>query len=246
MADITIFYNSKPEIGYVARTSTTGNELNMVNEYIEFLKNKYRKLTKKNVAIFIEPQLDTGYPDIVIVEYYPFSVDLWNDSRNSLTANDLKILFQIQKQKNTSVVNLSELLGYSITDIKRAIVKLHNCKLIHLSKSQQYVRNVPLKSYCRIEKIISIEAKIDKWAGAIHQANRNIWFSTESYVLMNKEHCNDYFVAKCRQEGLGIILLNGSIKLILKGEQREFPVSYASLQFNEWIQKSIHMKEEYR
>lgn len=243
MSEIEIFNNSLPNIGYVSRTITQGEEFDMVNKYVEYIKKKYCKLKKKKIAIFIEPQIDTGYPDIVIVEYYNTSNKEWNKKREKLSINDLKILFQIQQQKNTTTNYLSELLGFSIEEVQKSTYNLSQCGLIHFSQKQNCVRNIQLHAYCHINKIISIEAKIDKWSEAIRQAVKNIWFSTESYILMNKDSCNDAIIKKCEDNGIGIILLNGKIHTILKSEQRDFPVSYLSLLFNEWIQKNAHYKE---
>ena len=86
--------------------------------------------------------------------------------------------------------------------------------------------------------------KIDKWNEAIRQAGNNIWFSTESYILMNKDSCSDGILAACREQGIGIILVNGRVKTILPSNRRGFPVSYASLQFNEWILRYMNMRGE--
>lgn len=240
MSNIKIFDHSMPVIGYIARTTTQGDEFDMVNRYISHVVERYGRLKKKNIAIFIEPQIDSGYPDIVIVEYYAIEDKQWNESRAKLTNTDLKILFQIQLQKNTSIPELSELLGFSITDIEKSIAHLSDSNLIHLSKTKKYIRNVSLQSYCHVNRIISIEAKIDKWTGAIQQAEKNIWFSTESYILMNKESCNNSILEMCKERGIGIILVNGKIQKVMKSDSRKFPVSYASFQFNEWIQKADH------
>ena len=93
---------------------------------------------------------------------------------------------------------------------------------------------------CKINKIIAIEAKIDKWHEAIRQANNNIWFSTESYILLNKDSCSTTTIDTCISDGLGIILLNGKIQKTLASTKRCIPVSYASIQFNEWILRWIH------
>lgn len=245
MDNIKIFNNSLPEIGYIARTTTKGDEFDMVNQYINYILKKYKSLRKKKVAIFIEPQIDTGYPDLVIIEYFDCSKKLWNEYRRKLSISDLKILFEIQIRSNISISGLSNLLGFSQIEIKKSILRLDQCGLVHLSKTQTCVRNVQLHSYCHINKIISIEAKIDKWAAAINQASKNIWFSTESFILMNKENCSDTFVQKCKEQGIGIILVNGKIQKILDSEHRNMPISYSSLQFNEWIQREAHRKEEH-
>lgn len=242
MAKVRVFNHSIPEIGYISRTVTQGDEFEMVSRYINYLITVYKRSKCKNAAIFIEPQIDSGYPDIVIVEYTSKLGANWNDFRWDLTNTDLKILYQIQMQKYVSVDELSDLLGFTHTSIEKSINHLCQCDLVHLSSSKKSVRNVPLSRYCQIRKVISIEAKINKWADAIKQAERNIWFSTESYILMNRESCNSSILNDCQKRGIGIILVNGSIKKALESEQRLFPVSYASLQFGEWLQKAEKME----
>ena len=133
-------------------------------------------------------------------------------------------------------------LGYSKEELHKSISKLSKCGLINTNTYHSIVRPIPLKEYCRINKLISIEAKIDKWHEAIRQAGNNTWFSTESYVLLNKTSCSDTIKNICRENGIGVILVNGKVKTILASNQRRFPVSYASLQFNEWIMRYINKR----
>ncbi len=241
--NITIFSNSNPQIGYVARTNTQGEEFELVNKYIDYLLFKYRNLKQKKVAIFIEPQIDTGYPDVVVVEYYPIKNLEWKKKRENLNTSELKILFYVLTRKHTSVQEINRILGFPESSIEKSLKTLSECGLVRLSKSLKFVSNVKLDSFCKIRKIISIEAKLDKWSDAIRQANNNIWFSTESYILLNKETCKQDIFKNCEKAGLGVILLNGKAKTVLQGQTRSFPVSYASLQFNEWILRNIYMEE---
>ena len=239
-----LFTETMLDINYVARTSTTGKEFDMVIRYIDYLIEKYEKFKRKRAAIFIEPQLDTGYPDIVIAEFNSSPQLPWNPIRNSLSATDIKILFYIQMHGISKTCDIQKILGFSKESLKKSLLKLRNCGLVYLSSQFTYVRPVSLKSYCRVNKVISIEAKIDKWNEAIRQAGNNIWFSTESYILMNKASCSDSIKRACYEQGIGIILVNGKIETTLESKCRKFPVSYASLQFNEWILRYINMGGE--
>lgn len=242
--NVLIYSHTKPDIGYVARTTTQGQEFNMVRQYIRYLFTKYNKLRNKKAAIFIEPQLDTGYPDIVIVEYFSLPSTKWKENRNHLSITDLKILYYIQTKRRGTIVEISNTLGYPLSLVEKSVLRLNEANLIHLSKSKKSVRNVPLNTYCRIHKIIAIEAKIDKWNEAIRQANNNIWFATESYILLNKGSCSATVAEKCKASGIGIILVNGKVRKVLPSAKRPFPVSYASLQFNEWLLRDINRQEE--
>ncbi len=241
-SNVLLFSKTMPDINYIARTATVGKEFEMVVRYIKFLTNKYKKLKNKHVAIFVEPQLDTGYPDIVLVEYNSIPKLEWSPHRKNLHATDIKILFYVQRHGYCSVYDLHKKLGFSIETIKKTVLKLKKCGLVYLYSDDNCVRPVALKSYCRISKIISIEAKLDKWNEAIRQAANNVWFATESYVLMNKASCSNSIQAACQANGVGIILVNGTMRTVLSSDKRQFPVSYASLQFNEWILRYINTR----
>ena len=239
MSEIIIFDSSMPDIGYSSRLSTAGDEYEMVKNFVTFIKRKYKKLKNKKVALFIEPQLDSGYPDIVIVEYYPLKNDCWDSKRYDLTNTDLKVLFEINSIRYANIGELAKRLGFEFDEIH----KISDCNLIRLSKNELSVRKLSIKKYCRISKIISVEAKINKWNEAIVQANRNIWFSTESYILINKNACSIATIEKCTENRIGVISFNRSFKVMLKSQKQKFPVSYASLQFNEMIHRYMHRKE---
>jgi len=240
--NIHVLWHSIPEIGYFARTATKGPEYDMVTCYIKQLCKKYRKLKKKHVMIFVEPQLDSGYPDIVVVEYYDHCRDLWNHHRTKISNVDLKILMHIQLCNSVSAHELSRVLGFSIAEINRSLNLLSQCRLIHFSKTKEYARKISLQKWCLIKKIIAIEVKVNKWSEVLLQAEHNVWFATDSYIMLNKSICNPHIYDLCMKAGIGIFLVNGKTQHCLKSEHREYPVSYASLQFNEWIQRYKHWK----
>lgn len=245
MAKVIVFRQSNRRIGYVARTSTKGEEYDMVSQYINKLIVHYEKLKKKRIAVFIEPQIETGYPDIVIAEFYS-SDTFKNKYRDKLKVKDLKILYHIQQQGRTSITQISEELGFSIYEINNSVKRLNKASMVQISKDNKVIKKTPLKKYYKIKNIIAIEAKVNKWSEAIRQAENNIWFSSKSYIMLNKTKCNDSIKKKCIESGIGIILINGKIKTYLVGESRKQPVSYASLQFNEWVYRFLTngMREE--
>lgn len=254
MSNVLLFNESIPDIGYYVRTTTVGKELDMVERYVDYMANHYKKLKYKNAAIFIEPQLESGYPDIVIAEYYDKrnaantsadSLENWNDGRFNLTNTDLKILYYVQSNKGSTKEKIRNYLGFSKEEIDTSLERLNSSGLIQqLPNLSDKIRQVQLDKYCTITNLIAIEAKIDKWGEAIRQAENNRWFSSESYVLMNKTGISEANYNKCLGLGLGIILVNGKIEKHLKSDRRKFPISYGSLLFNEWIHKVIYLEEE--
>ncbi len=240
--EVPVLSSSLSEIGYISRTSTQGKEYLLVQDFISFMNDKYKKYRNKKAMIFIEPQLETGFPDIVIAEYYSLPPNCWNDARGDLNTTDLKILCFIQNNAELTIEKISRTLGFPKDITEESVQRLKKAKMIHLYKNGKVLK-VPLETYCRIKKIISIEAKINKWSEAIRQANNNTWFSTESYVLLNKDSYSKKVSDTCEQYGLGIILLNGALKKAKESVYRSFPVSFASLQFNEWLIRYYHKEK---
>lgn len=233
---VTIFNNTIQKIKFFSRAKTQGEELNMVEQYVHHVIKTNRR-TKTNLAIFYEPQLEFGYPDLVLVEYKDCESMHWNKIRENLDITDLKILYEINRVKTVEIDYFVNILGYNKKEIRNSLIKLEKSCLIKLRG--EWILRLPLNSYSCVNKIIAIEAKIDKWDAAINQAKNSYTFATEVYVLLNKKKCTDSIIERCRNDGLGIILVNGKIEKALKAAKNPYPVSYTSLLFNEWIQRFI-------
>jgi predicted transcriptional regulator len=235
MSKILYFACSDSNIGYRARTSTQGEELEMVHQFIKRVEFKYRRYKKKNLAIFIEPQLESGYPDIVLIEYKHINGIHFNTDRLKLSYPDLKIFFEILQYNSITLEHLQQVLGYEQNQIKKTIHLLSNCNLVKISPTGRCVRKRALKSFFEIKKIISIEAKINKWHDVIDQSYTNQWFSSETYVLL-KKYSNVQCVKDCEEKGMGVIIADADkFKKLNDSSKRKLPVSYVSLLFNEWI-----------
>lgn len=232
MKEVTYFTHSDNAINYHSRNSTQGAELNMVKGFVEYVINSRGK---KNVAVFIEPQLESGYPDIVFVEYSSLNSIQKNKYRNKLSSIDLKILYEIIQHECLSITYFQEHLGYTINQINKTLKALELSDLISISSSRRYVRKHLVRSFFKIKRIVSVEAKIGKWHDVIDQSFTNQWFSSESYVLLDKQP-NTLCEEICKKYGTGIITAcnNGYLKN-LESAWRKQPVSYVSLLFNEWI-----------
>lgn len=233
---VIIFNNTIQKIKFFSRSKTQGEEMNMVEQYVHHVIKTNRR-TKTNLAIFYEPQLEFGYPDLVLVEYRDCGSLQWNNIREKLDITDLKILYEINRMKTVEIDYFVSILGYSRKEIRNCLLKLEKACLIKIRGER--VLRLPLNSYSCVNKIIAIEAKIDKWDAAIKQAKNSYTFATEVYVLLNKKKCTDSIIERCRNDGLGIILVNGKVEKALKAAKNPYPVSYTSLLFNEWIQRFI-------
>ena len=243
MGRIIYFSKSIPEIKYHSRSATQGAEYEMVKSFIAKVEKQYIRSKTRNLAIFIEPQIESGYPDIVLVEFGNLAfATQFQENRLQLSLTDLKILFEILQNNTISIKKLEEMLGYSQSQIIKTIDLLDSCNLVKVFSSKKFVRKRDIKSYFAITKIISIEAKIDKWFEVIEQSYVNQWFTSEAYVLLNRI-TNLECVDLCKEVGMGVLTLkNKSFKKITNSIKRELPVSYLSLLFNEWIMRFLSLE----
>lgn len=237
---ITVVCSSIPEIRYYARSFTLGSEQKMVNS---FLQRTFHIISKSNskykVMVFLEPRLDSGYPDIVVIWYDRKAIN--KRRKYCLTAQHYKVLYEINKHNSIKVTKLAELLGYEEKNILPIIETLEGEGLV-LTKPFSVCR-VPYKEYYCIKKIVSYEAKLDKWSIAVEQALHNTRFSNESYILMNKDSCSSAMIERCSSLGIGIILFNGDAHCELKASKTNKPGSYVNFVINDWVSQIDNMGE---
>ena len=71
-------------IGLYTRSVTEGEELELVKEFIDYYVHNFFKNNKiTNLAVFIEPQIASGFPDIVFASYSAKIIDDWSDWQGS-------------------------------------------------------------------------------------------------------------------------------------------------------------------
>lgn len=100
--EILEVYDEYVDLGINVRPITAGQEFDMVKDFIDFKKNKFKPSPNKNMAIFIELKINETYPDVVFAEYDPCCYEQWNKQRDKLTKADLKLLHFIFSKRNVS------------------------------------------------------------------------------------------------------------------------------------------------
>lgn len=241
MDKITLFEGPIPQIGLKIRKPTKGPEWELVQNFVDYKVSSFNKRIH-NLAIFIEPMLDTGFPDLVLVEYDAKSFDNWTDSRLSLQINDLKIFQHILHTGGTNSETIETQLGLESKYVLRSVEKLLDCGII-----RRYARKwkvVNFRQNFGVRKIAAIEAKLNNWGTVFEQAQLNKWFSSESYVLSPVSRPSDRILSQSEKLGIGIYSLNSKgVKKIMASKVEPFPSCYGSLLFNEWIGRRLRISE---
>lgn len=190
-----------------------------------------------DIAVFLEPSLDSGYPDLVIAVYANDFLHRWNEQRFNVDDRSLKVLACLMDNGAQTVNALSEYSGFSEKQLIRSLEKLHDAGLAKMISGKKW-RTENRSQFFGIKKLIAIEAKIDDSAQAIRQAFCNRRFASESYVLLASKAPAESTVDRCKELGIG--LFSGkSHRRILKAKNTAVSTNYITLKFNEWIGRSL-------
>lgn len=93
VSQVIIIKNSRPDIGLYTCPPTLGDEYSLVEQFIEYYCHTFIRNNKKTqLAVFVEPHIDPGFPDVVFASYLPSIADNWSEKREALDVYDMKLL----------------------------------------------------------------------------------------------------------------------------------------------------------
>lgn len=239
MAPVMDFLKSDKAIGLIVKPARIGPETKICNLFVETMTARLAK-QKSHYAIFSEPQLETGFPDIVIASFLPSVFDKWNSKRANLNIVDIKLLHHLNLSGGDSADNIERMLGLDSRNLVRSLERLLSANLI--SWQRKVWKPIQLQSAFGINKIIAIEVKIKNWAEALRQAEMNWWFASESYVLSPVMKPQKQVLEKADRLAVGVysITSKGVIARIRSSKRERLPSSYASWLFNEWVGRRLY------
>jgi hypothetical protein len=238
MSQITIFNKSNPDIGLYTRTATLGDEYSLVESFISYYCHRFERNNKKSqLAVFIEPRIDSGFPDVVFASYLPSIMNNWSDKRETLDTFDLKLLSYLSSVDNVLGAKLISTLGFPEKQMITSLEKLMDAKLVSYRDHSWRVRE--LRDVFSLTKLIAVEAKLNDVSKVVEQTQLNTRFASHSYALINSARPQGETVKTFKRFGIGLYGKDSHFHRIVEAKQYNLPSSYLSFQFNEWIGKSI-------
>ena len=238
MSQVTRINSTNTDIGLYSRRLSTGDEQTLVDDFIEYYCNQFLPKNKKNkLAVFVEPRIESGFPDIVFASYHPSIIENWSNERERLDVNDLKILSYLYNVTGATGVQIISVLGYLGRQTLTSLEKLMDAKLVTYNHNNW--RALRHRDCFSLTKLVAVEAKLNDINKVIEQAHRNTWFASHSYALINTASPQNRTLETFTRYGIG--LYTKDKKFIKTVESKRFPLpsSYLSLQFNEWIGREI-------
>ena len=229
MSTLAVRMPFTPDTTVPVRPGTSGPEALFVSR---FLSSGALKGVMDSPAIFNEPKLPTGFPDIVAVYLRESEITL-NPTRNALGQDHLRLLHHVSGVRATSVQDLQSDLGWRGRILRRCIDELAEADLLYVRGQRIIARR--LRSVFAARKIVAIEAKLGNWSKALEQASSNTWFASHSYALIPRNRNLSTINAKARALGVGVIVFDGEkTETTVQAKKHELPASYGSWLFNEW------------
>lgn len=228
-------------IGYHARKVTLGPESDLVKAFLESgLEGKGYSFASERMAIFIEPKIDSGFPDIVLAEYKPGFFDKWRDARNEIKSDQLKMLSFLHSVGGANIRKIRESMRISAAIAENSIELLADADLIDRDKVSRCWMARPLTETFGISRLVAVEAKVCNNEDVLEQASRNRWFASESWALSPVSPRKE-FLCRVRKAGIGMVAATGrrSFRQYVKPHKFDLPSSYVSWQFNEWIGRKL-------
>jgi hypothetical protein len=238
MNRVILFQDSKPQMGLRTRIATTGDEYNLVKQFIEYYVTIFSRYDKtNNLAIFVEPRIESGFPDVVFAIFRPSILNNWSDERKKLDINDFKVLSFLCYTRNAKGANIISKLGLHEKQTIFSLEKLMSAKLI--SYRNNYWKARELRDIFSIKKLVAVEAKLNNVNKVIGQSFINTWFASHSYALTNTVKPQNETVQTFSRCGIGLYCKGKQFNKVVEAKRYSLPSSYQSFLFNEWIGNTI-------
>lgn len=215
-------------LGIRFRGAVPGPEQVLVESFLAETKMSLGR--ERSLTVFAQPAIDTGFPDLVAVVWRSEIARRWSPERERLRATDLRLLHLLATNGALDILFLREVFQRGLHSM---LTRLEEAGVVSVEKSECRARN--LSQIFAVQRIIAIEAKVSATQRALEQAGANIWFSSESHVLLPRAQAGERIKDLASALGVGMIgFENDNWEQVYKASIRPVPLSYGSWLFNEW------------
>lgn len=210
------------------RTRLPGPEEDLVDWFLQ--SHRFRTPRTARVTVFREPRLESGFPDLVYVVWNPAIAREWPEYRARLVVDDLRVMQHFLDAGPMTPSTLTDHLG---TKALASLDPLLQAGMIRRQGSDYAARS--LSKIFAVKHILAFEAKMGEWSSALGQARLNLWFASESFVLVPSVPKGRRLLEEAAQHGVGVCARASKPTVVQAGDVHGLPRSYASWLFNEWV-----------
>jgi len=224
-------------LGFRLRTRVVGPEQELVDQFLS--QQVFCLPPGRRLLVIPQPAVETGFPDLVAVVWRPSATKDWKRERLALVPQDIQLLHLLSSTGWTQLDFLGTLFHRGF---HQSLDRLAAADLILVGSNK--CRSRSLKQTFAVERIIAVEAKVAWWRRAVEQARNNLWFSSESHVLLPEKRSMRSLVAEIDTLGIGVLGQRAEDTSQHKEpEVQRVPASYGSWLFNEWAWRiAVHQE----
>ncbi len=163
------------------------------------------------VQVWREVRTGYGRPDVVVIQYKRQALEkrpISDAVGSPLSTGAAYAITYLTTRRWISREHLGTFLKCFGQRLDTVVQELISRRLIvtegHLIKAR------PRDEILAVRNIWVFEAKLDHWKSAVQQAERHLWFTNDSYVLMPKKRDRlAYSIsAECNRRGIGLSLFS--------------------------------------
>jgi hypothetical protein len=217
------------------------SEADMVTAFVNNVKSKHPH-HGNGVIVFQEADTNYGRPDVMLIEY---DRRVFHRRRNSLSATGTVsfspecayAMAYLSQREWTEFECLQKFLSCRKNKLRSIIDTLATRDLVAICKGSVCARSVGENFMLR--RVLVFEAKLSKWRDAITQAERHLWFTGASYVILptKKRTILDRATLECANRGVGLISFSedGSLVHLIEPADMKIYNTYLSWLINERV-----------
>jgi hypothetical protein len=184
-------------------------------DLVENFKKRFLEVLpkSKNFVALREVNTTWGIVDLLVVAVRQGVMlrrqsELGKITAPPLTNHAALSLVWLQNRRHSDISSLGDFLRICRRTAKitaenlaqRGLVRLHKNGAIHLRSPRQTLI---------IDETFAFEAKLRKWQKVVDQAERHLWFTNSSYVVMPQLRCETLKTVSsaCKKRGIGFITM---------------------------------------
>jgi hypothetical protein len=214
------------DLGAKHRTERVGPELDLVASFLN--NGLFTAPLRCEMAIFQEPRIPSGFPDLVVVIWRPDVVRDWGVRRQQLRTEDIRLTHYLYQIGPASLQALDDGLG------RKSLASLERLYEAGVAKPKRDLWALnPIHEIFAVRQLIAVEAKVSEWRVGMDQAWLNTWFASDSYLLLPHIPRGSKVLEVAKNIGVGVC--TDKEQVVAPTCRPKLPASYASWLFNEWI-----------
>lgn len=197
----------------------------LVDAFVEALQSP-RPRRRADLLVWREVRTQYGRPDVVAVEYTPAVVEARRRAGSAthvrLSTKAAYAMAWLAERRWMKAETLRFQLSFPNAAFDRTVSELRDRGLI--LTDGQLIRAVPRMESLAIRRLWVYEAKLENWSVAVNQAERHLWFTYDSYILLPEIRGSTSVSDACRKRGVGLATygIDHGFQTTLRSQQQGF------------------------